>query len=455
MTKNDLSFLAALCATLMLGACSSESSPQPPPTWTPGNATGGDGDAMGGGDGDATGGGDGDATGGGDGDATGGGDGDAPGGGDGDATGGGDGDATDGGDGDVAGEEDAGLDASTGGGDGDAGVDAGPTEDPADAEFRACTAALKPKCKYDEMETACSSLITPVIPLTNGSTWGGIELQQGPYGAYVEWNEGKAFENPINALENICSIAAGVFREPESVTQDILNLRGQDLGLYTVFRPACWKEGEKYPVITWGNGTCGQTGGYGTLLATVASHGFVVVAANSRWTGDGTVMLRALDLAKALNEDPSSIYYQRLDLDKVGAMGHSQGAGATNGAAQDPRVKAAILWNGPRTTVKPFLAVSGERDIGSVTPQAMAQDVNGASPPAAWVYFHQVLETGGTSTGHLTLMEQPERVTDLTIAWWKYILLGDPEAKKMFVGDDCGLCNRKAEFEYGQNGKLP
>jgi hypothetical protein len=67
------------------------------------------------------------------------------------------------------------------------------------------------------------------------------------------------------------------------------------------------------------------------------------------------------------------------------------------------------------------------------------------------LFYHKVLETGGNVTGHLTLMEQPERVTDVTVGWWKYMLHGDAEAKKMFVGTDCTLCNNKAEYEYGQH----
>lgn len=236
------------------------------------------------------------------------------------------------------------------------------------------------------------------------------------------------------------------------MTQDVLNLRGQDLKLYTIFRPACMKEGEKYPVITWGNGTCGQSGGYAGLLATLASHGFVVIASNSRWTDAGrNEMLRALDLAKALNEDSKHVLYGKLDLTKVGAMGHSQGAGATAHAAADPRIKALILWNGGDSipVTKPFLTVSGDRDTSMRTVAGISAKVNASTEPAAWLYFHKVLETGGTSTGHLTLMMQPERVAPATIAWWKYILNGDAEAKKMFAGTDCGLCNKKDDYEFG------
>ena len=51
-------------------------------------------------------------------------------------------------------------------------------------------------------------------------------------------------------------------------------------------------------------------------------------------------------------------------------------------------------------------------------------------------------------------MEQPDRVWALAVAWWQWQLNGDQEAKKMFVGTDCGLCNRASEFEYGHNNLL-
>jgi hypothetical protein len=84
----------------------------------------------------------------------------------------------------------------------------------------------------------------------------------------------------------------------------------------------------------------------------------------------------------------------------------------------------------------------------------MASGVNAATQPGAWVYYHQVLQTGGGSTGHLVLMEQPDRVMDMTLAWWQWQLNGDAEAKKMFMGDDCTLCNKADQFEYGHNTLL-
>jgi hypothetical protein len=337
---------------------------------------------------------------------------------------------------------------------------------PGDADFDKCFADVKPMCSAHDMNTAelmetpCRSLTMIPVPLTDGSNYGPITLPAGPYGGKAEWNQGAGteFVNPVNSSEPVC-LPTGIetFMEPASTNAEVENLRGVDYSLYTIFRPACFRSGEKYPVITWANGTCGEIAGYAPLLSTLASYGFIIVASNSTWTATAPtnmVQLRALDYAKSINEDSKSIFYQRLDMDKVGAMGHSQGAKATSNADSDPRIKALIFWNAGDSNEKPYLNVSGERDVFASTPDSMASGVNAATQPGAWVYYHQVLQTGGRSTGHLVLMEQPARVMDMTLAWWQWQLNGDTEAKKMFVGDDCTLCNKADEFEYGHNQML-
>lgn len=333
----------------------------------------------------------------------------------------------------------------------------------AGTDVQACLSSVQKECIVAEqdtaakLETACASVTLIPVPLTDGTSYGPITIDGGPYAEKIEWNEGAgtAFVNPVNVAEPLCpTIGVQTFKEPASINAELLNLRGLDYSLYTIFRPACMKPGEKYPVITWANGTCGFTHGYGALLGHVASHGFVVIASNSTWTATAptdTVQLRALDYAEALNNDTASIYYQKLDLGNVGAMGHSQGSMATATAASDPRIKALILWNGGTSNNKPFLYVSAERDIRTTTPASLAEETASATQPGAWVYYHQVLETGGIATGHLVLMEQPERVVDMAVAWWKYMLKGDQAAKAMFTGDNCGLCNRTADLELGHN----
>ncbi|QKT12049.1 MULTISPECIES: poly(ethylene terephthalate) hydrolase family protein [unclassified Rhodococcus (in: high G+C Gram-positive bacteria)] len=87
--------------------------------------------------------------------------------------------------------------------------------------------------------------------------------------------------------------------------------------------------GERHPIITWGNGTFAHPHQYDYLLSHLASWGFVVIAADNTNTGSGREMLEAVDFLRRQDGDPSSVFHQKLDTDAVGAMGHSQGAVGT------------------------------------------------------------------------------------------------------------------------------
>ena len=297
----------------------------------------------------------------------------------------------------------------------------------------------------------CASFVTPT----------GTTIPLGKYGAVMEPNVGKGFENPLNAAQGdapgatqtFCQGFAGIFNQSPKLTQQLLNTSEMgmqlDFALYTVYRPATWPA-EPVPILTWGNGTCAQPEGYGALLRYVASNGFFVIAANSREVGTGADMLKALDYATAANADSKSPYYKKLDTTRIGAMGHSQGSMAAASAASDSRIKDVILFNAGDTAPKPYLAISGDMDITSYTPSAMSSAIDG-QPKAAWLYFHMVPNTGNIN-GHLTLMLQPERVVGPTVAWWKMVFENDATSTADFVGANCGLCNMKSEFEFGEHG---
>ena len=290
----------------------------------------------------------------------------------------------------------------------------------------------------------------------------GVNLKLGPYGAIMDRNVGKGFENtdPMDS----CAGFASLFNEPAATTMQLLDVGTQpctatapntgkcvDFKLYTVYRPVIWPSGP-IPVISWANGTCAQPEGYGTLLRYVASFGFFVVAANSREVGTGKEPLHALDFAAAANADMSSPYYGHLDLTKVGVMGHSQGGQSTINAANDQRVKDVIIFNGGNSASKPFLAISGDMDITGATAAGMAAAVN-AAPKGAYLYYHN---PSGASTdsarGHLVLMLTPGRVTTPTLAWWQMMFGTDPNAKNQFVGSSCGLCSSPSDYNFGQHG---
>jgi hypothetical protein len=313
---------------------------------------------------------------------------------------------------------------------------------------------------------ACSSF---AFPLEDGGTQ-PIEL--GPYGAQMDVNVGKGFENTVQSTDANggppsagCQLFANIFGEPANITNLLLETSKNgiqiDFSLYSVYRPAKWPD-KPVPVITWGNGTCAQPEGYGALLRYVASYGYVIVAANSRQVGmtnkDGSQpMLKALDFAAAANKDASSPYYGHLDMAKVGAMGHSQGGGATITAAADARIQYIIPFNalsGSGSVPKPYLEVSGDKDAIQTSPSAMASQVN-ASPKAAWLYYHNPIGQGNIR-GHLVLMLSPERVDDQAVSWWEMLFRDDAAAKAKFVGANCAFCGHAMDssnaYEFGEHG---
>lgn len=272
----------------------------------------------------------------------------------------------------------------------------------------------------------------------------------------VDQPVGVGFEYPIassdrgDGVAGCASFAGGFGGDPAETNKFITIPPDLKMNMYSLYRPKTLEEGKKYPIVTWGNGTCALPEGYGTLLKHIASHGIFVVAANSRQVGQNSVMTKALDWAFAANMDMSSPYFGRIDTDKVGAAGHSQGGLATITAASDRRIKTVIIFNGGASASKPFLTISGDRDLPFTTLSGMKSAVNSAQK-AAWIWYHMIPQRG-SSDGHLTLITEPLRVVGPSITWFKATLENDAEAKTWFNGAMCKLCGQDAMFEFGSKG---
>lgn len=338
---------------------------------------------------------------------------------------------------------DAGAGSSTALPDPASALDAGDSATPQALDAGPSTPAITAKCTSGSTD-ACGVFVTA----------SGTEIALGPYGAVMEKNVGKGFENSVSLLDtdDQCeSFALQGFGGSAEEAKQVADSTGLDLSLYTVYRPARWGEGETYPILTWGNGTCAKPEGYGALLRYVASHGYIVVAANSRWVGSGTPQKRGIDFLVAANADTKSPYYKRVATEKVAAAGHSQGGQATITVADDARVDTVIIFNGGVKADKPFLAISGDRDVTADLNTMNLQKGIDQSPKGAWLFFHKIPERG-MADGHLTLMTQPERVTGATVAWLSYLLSNDPASKEWLVGPNCKLCGQPDDFEYGEKG---
>ncbi|TCP30090.1 chlorophyllase-like protein [Sphingomonas sp. BK235] len=122
--------------------------------------------------------------------------------------------------------------------------------------------------------------------------------------------------------------------------------------LCDVWYPSDIQSGKPRPVVVWANGTADapvEPKVYDYLLSHLASWGFVVVATRDPKTGYGDTVLDSLDYLKAQADAPASPIHRRVDLDRVGVAGHSQGAtGAINAMLKaQGRIRTAVAFQLP------------------------------------------------------------------------------------------------------------
>jgi len=216
--------------------------------------------------------------------------------------------------------------------------------------------------------------------------------------------------------------------------------RGYTGPVCTVFRPVELKPGS--PVILWGNGTGTQPLSYQALLHHLASHGFVVAAANTPNAGSGAEMLSCLDWLTAENARAGSAYKDKLDLTKVAAAGHSQGGRGALMAGRDPRIvttaplmpaaQGADLAAPAGQQHGPMLLLSGGADTLAPPDSSQRPVFEAANTPVVWLTER--------NAGHLAPMRDGGPYRAVLTAWFLYQLTGDQAAGAMFEGDRCGYC---------------
>lgn len=200
--------------------------------------------------------------------------------------------------------------------------------------------------------------------------------------------------------------------------------------------------GEKHPVVIWGNGTGVLPGAYTLLLRHYASHGFIVVAANTPASNFAITMRAGIDLIEGRNADPSSPFHQRVDLANIASAGHSQGGSGAINAAIDSRVDTVVaIQPGPLNDVddidEPVLYLAGQFDL-IVRPWLVKAMYNDADHvPAVYAEERGATHFGTGVTGGS--MRGP------STAWLRAFLLNDPLAKAEFFGA-CGFCTDSRQF---------
>jgi hypothetical protein len=210
---------------------------------------------------------------------------------------------------------------------------------------------------------------------------------------------------------------------------------------FTLFRPKDLGPGGLcHPVITWGNGTGSTPSVYKSLLSLFASHGFVVIASNSKNVaqGDPKPMLVGVTWVLEQNDDPSSELYHHLDPTHIGATGHSQGAMATSQAAGDSHITTNVPIEGAmvqRNLHGPAMFFCGGMDdvVGCDGAQSALNAVT--TLPAMYAEYLSVDHGSWLSFGN-----KPSAVYAAVTAWMRVHLMGDDSLRSWFYGASCKLC---------------
>ena len=115
--------------------------------------------------------------------------------------------------------------------------------------------------------------------------------------------------------------------------------------------PKQLSETQKHAVVVWGPGGGSDPKDYRAIISRLASHGFVVVALRES-PGNANEGIEALNWLDKKNKDPNDPLYNKLDMNTVGASGHSMGGlESEQMVIKDKRVLTAFLnnsgdWNG-------------------------------------------------------------------------------------------------------------
>ncbi|MGH9236885.1 MAG: hypothetical protein ACRD3G_02500 [Vicinamibacterales bacterium] len=306
---------------------------------------------------------------------------------------------------------------------------------------------------------------------------------------------------PADATARIRPVTANLRGAPPTGPHAVVIEHDQALATHTIYRPATLGA-SKHPVMVWGEGGCAKDGlQFPEFLNEIASHGVVVIAdgppvartapgggaapgaggapapgaggaappaagaapgpraggapgAGPRAGGggagrgnmtDGSALIQALDWIAKEGNDPASRFYQKVETNRVAAMGMSCGGLMSYGASADPRIATVGIWNsgliqpdekifaGLHSSV--IIVTGGEKDIAYANGKRDFETM-----PARIPVFYGVYPSVGHGGTYNEDNGGPFGVA--AVAWLKWQLMNDSSAKGKgyFAGPNCGIC---------------
>ncbi|MBR3021174.1 MAG: hypothetical protein IKH59_02270 [Bacteroidaceae bacterium] len=220
--------------------------------------------------------------------------------------------------------------------------------------------------------------------------------------------------------------------------------------LLQVYFPADLKTTQKkWPLVLMANGTGIRASKYKAIFRHLASWGFIVVGNEDEWTWDGKSISKSLDMMLKANEDPSSLFYQKVDTANIGLTGHSQGGMCVYTSASlfenSHLYKALCTQSGTAKMLVDSLGGAFLNDIqapmlmmggcGNIDANMLCKLEDMQNTYDGIGSERRVMgRIKGTDHGDML----PRGDAYMT-AWMRYWLCGDKEAGKCFVGNDAEI----------------
>ena len=226
--------------------------------------------------------------------------------------------------------------------------------------------------------------------------------------------------------------------------------RAEDpMGRYTVYYPAEMESSDStYPMIVVLNGTGGKATKYEPQFELFASWGFIVVGNQDKATGTGESAIETLRFMLAQNDDPESVFYQRVDVDSIGITGFSQGGAGVFNVLTKYDEASYFHAAAPLSPVSEYMTAlvtdytydsslveipimilagtEGEFELETVIPlEELLKQYDKIGAPK--VMARRV----GAEHGDMMYS-----AGGYVIAWFRWQLMGDEEAAMVFVGDE-------------------
>ncbi len=213
---------------------------------------------------------------------------------------------------------------------------------------------------------------------------------------------------------------------------------------HIVYYPAKLETGkQKYPVVAWANGTgCNYTW-YEGLLEKLAEGGYVVIANDETMAADGTAQISSIDFILNESKNSSSVFYKKINTEKIATAGHSQGGrSAVNAAAADSRIDCVLSLAGSNYVEEaeklstPVFFIAGTNDMMVSPKKWIVTAYNACTGPAVYASLDGAI--------HTTCCTNPQSYSGYAIEWFDLWLKNDKSAKSMFVSG--GTLSKDADW---------